>query len=62
MEARLIIARLRDGKSLTHEECVWFANGLADGKVTDAQAGAFAMAVFLNGMGGEGRVALTQAM
>ena len=62
MEARLIIARLRDGHALTKDECVWFAGGLADGTVTDAQAGAFAMAVFLNGMGGEGRVALTEAM
>ena len=62
MEARLIIAKLRDGGALTRDECVWFADGLADGTVTDAQAGAFAMAVFLNGVGGEGRVALTQAM
>jgi thymidine phosphorylase len=44
LEARLIIARLRDGMQLTQDECVWFANGLADGTVTDTQAGAFAMA------------------
>jgi thymidine phosphorylase len=35
---------------------------LADGGVSDAQAGAFAMAVCLNGLGQEGRRALTLAM
>ena len=38
------------------------AQGLADGTVTDAQAGAFAMAVLLKGLGEEGRVALTTGM
>lgn len=47
---------------LTRDEADWFARGLADGGVTDAQAGAFAMAVLLNGLGQEGRVALTLAM
>jgi len=32
---------------------VWFAKGLSDGKVTDAQAGAFSMAVALNGLGSQ---------
>jgi len=35
---------------------------LADGRVSDAQAGAFAMAVLLRGLGCDGRVALTEAM
>jgi thymidine phosphorylase len=35
--------------------------GLASGTVTDAQAGAFAMAVLLKGLSEEGRVALTRA-
>lgn len=39
-----------------------FAKGLATGAVTDAQAGAFAMAVCLRGLGEAGRVALTRAM
>ncbi|MEM6372803.1 MAG: thymidine phosphorylase, partial [Pseudomonadota bacterium] len=39
-----------------------FSRGLADQTVTDAQAGAFAMAVCLNGLGDVGRVALTMAM
>ncbi len=39
-----------------------FAIGLSTGAVSDAQAGAFAMAVCLNGLGEEGRVALTTGM
>ncbi|MFV0492051.1 MAG: thymidine phosphorylase [Pseudorhodobacter sp.] len=62
MEARNIIATLRRGEMPTAEEISWFAQGLASGDVTDAQAGAFAMAVCLNGLGDEGRVALTRAM
>jgi thymidine phosphorylase len=38
------------------------SRGLADGSVSDAQAGAFAMAVCLRGLGEAGRVALTEAM
>lgn len=62
MDARAIIAKLRDGTVPSREELRWFANGLADGVVTDAQAGAFAMAVVLNGLGDAGRVALTMGM
>ena len=62
MDARAIITRLRDRKALARDELDWFAQGLADGRVTDAQAGAFAMAALLNGLGDAGRVALTLAM
>ena len=62
MDARRIITRLRDRDSLTRDELDWFARGLADGAVSDAQAGAFAMAALLNGLGEQGRVALTLAM
>jgi len=62
MEARTIIARLRDGNRPSAEDMAWFARGLASGEVTDAQAGAFAMAVCLQGLGEGGRVALTRAM
>ncbi len=48
--------------SPTTDEISWFANGLANGGVTDAQAGAFAMAIYLNGMSTDERVALTLAM
>ncbi|KFI33464.1 thymidine phosphorylase [Haematobacter missouriensis] len=39
-----------------------FAAGLATGEVGDAQAGAFAMAVLLRGLGPTGRVELTEGM
>lgn len=61
-DARSIIARVRDGGVPSAEELRWFAQGLADGGVTDAQAGAFAMAVLLKGLGEAGRVALTTGM
>jgi thymidine phosphorylase len=62
MDARLIIAKIRDGTPPKGEEIKWFAKGLADGTVSDAQAGAFAMAVLLKGLGDAGRVALTRGM
>ncbi|UWQ90168.1 thymidine phosphorylase [Rhodobacteraceae bacterium M382] len=62
MDARAIIARLRRKETPSADELTWFAQGLADGAVSDAQAGAFAMAVCLNGLGEAGRRALTLAM
>lgn len=62
MDARVIIEKLRDGTDPTQAEMNWFANGLATHGITDAQAGAFAMAALLKGMSEEGRVALTLAM
>lgn len=62
MDARAIIAAKRDGKKLSEAQITWFAKGLADGTVSDAQAGAFAMAVLLNGLDVTERVALTLAM
>ena len=44
------IRRKRDGRRLTREELAAVATGLADGGVSDAQAAAFAMAVFFRGM------------
>ena len=61
-DARAIIAKLRKRQTPTRDDLNWFARGLADQSVTDAQAGAFAMAVCLNGLGDVGRVALTMAM
>jgi thymidine phosphorylase len=62
MDARSIITKLRDRTTPTEAEIGWFAAGLASGEVTDAQAGAFAMAVVLRGLTDQGRVALTRAM
>lgn len=61
-DARAIIVAVRDGRVPSAAELQWFAQGLASGAVSDAQAGAFAMAVLLKGLGEEGRVALTRAM
>ncbi|ETX14441.1 thymidine phosphorylase [Roseivivax halodurans JCM 10272] len=62
MDARAVIAGLRRGEEPSAEALRWFAAGLSDGSVSDAQAGAFAMAVCLRGLGASGRVALTEAM
>lgn len=62
MNARAILAKLRHKQTPTREELAWVAHALADGSISDAQAGAFAMAVCLNGLSDVGRVALTLAM
>lgn len=62
MDARSILTHLRDKKTLTQDEITWFANGLATGAVSDAQAGAFAMAALLNGLAEPEKVMLTLAM
>ena len=62
MDARSIIAKLRRGQVPSCDELKWFAQGLADGGVSDAQAGAFAMAVCMGGLGAPGRADLTVAM
>ncbi|MEM6387485.1 MAG: thymidine phosphorylase [Pseudomonadota bacterium] len=62
MDAVTIISKVRDGEEPSQSELNWFAGGMASGRVTDAQAGAFAMAVLLKGLSEEGRVALTLAM
>lgn len=62
MDARAIIAGLRRGDSPSAAELSWFAEGLANGEVSDAQAGAFAMAVCLKGLDQAARRALTLAM
>ena len=51
--AQAILAKVRSKSLLSRAEMVWFAKGLSDGKVTDAQAGAFSMAVALNGLGSQ---------
>ena len=62
MDARAIIAQLRRGEDPSAAELAWFAQGIADQSVSDAQAGAFAMAVCLRGLSEAGRTALTLAM
>lgn len=62
MDARGIIAKIKGDITPTDAELHWFTNGLSTGAVSDAQAGAFAMAVCLNGLSDAGRVALTIGM
>ena len=62
LDARAIIAKIKEKKTPSAEELVWFSQGLADYSVTDAQAAAFAMAITLNGLDKEGLFALTAAM
>ena len=61
-DPRPVIAAIRDGRGLDGPGAALIAQGLADGSVSDAQAGAFAMAVLTRGIGVPGRVALTRAM
>ncbi|KAB2542571.1 thymidine phosphorylase [Salipiger aestuarii] len=62
MDARALIAALRRGEEPSPDALRHFAAGLADGRVSDAQAGAFAMGVCLRGLSEANVVALTLAM
>ena len=52
----------RDGGELSADDIQELVTGIADGSVSDAQVGALAMAIVLNGMTGAERIALTGAM
>lgn len=62
MDARSIIARLRKREEPTRAEITWFVQGLADQSISDAQVGAFSMAICMGGLGAKSRAALTMAM
>ena len=57
-----IIRKKRDGRALSGDEIAEFIGGLTSGGASDAQAAAFAMAVLLQKMSLDERVALTEAM
>lgn len=57
-----LIAKKRDGGTLTAEEISFLVDGMTNGAVTDAQISSFAMAVFFRSMQMDERVALTLAM
>jgi len=58
-----VIRKKRDGLRLSDAEIEFLVKGIADGKgLADAQVGALAMALFLNGMDAAERIALTRAM
>ncbi|MDE5830796.1 MAG: hypothetical protein K2H53_03910 [Clostridia bacterium] len=45
-----IISKKRDKKALTKEEIEYFINGYTNGEITDYQAAALVMAIYINGM------------
>ena len=57
-----IIAKKRDGKRLEKEEIEYFVQGYTDGEITDYQAAALVMAIYINGMDYEETKDLTLAM
>ncbi len=57
-----LIRTKRDGGTIPAEDIADFIAGLTDGRVTEGQAAAFAMAVFFRGLSRSERVALTRAM
>lgn len=62
INSRDTLGRLRRGEALTPEALIDFAEGLAAGDVSDAQAGAFAMGICHTPLTPQGRAALTRAM
>jgi pyrimidine-nucleoside phosphorylase len=62
MRAVDIIARKRDGQSLTGDEIEYFVQGFTQGNIPDYQAAAWLMAVVLSGMEQRETVALTMAI
>jgi thymidine phosphorylase len=62
MNTRDLILCLREGKTVSPKAINVFGSGLGNDTVSDAQAGAFAMAVCLQGLDDDGRVALTLGM
>lgn len=57
-----VIRKKRDGNALSSQEIEYFINALITGALEDAQASAFAMAVFFQGMDPAETSALTLAM
>jgi len=57
-----IIRKKRDGQALSADEIAFMVEGLTDGRVTEGQVAALAMAVFFQDMSMDERVALTLAM
>lgn len=62
MRAFDIIAKKRDCKELSKEEIEFFIESYTKGDVTDYQASAFLMAIYINGLNDDETVNLTMAM
>ena len=57
-----IIAKKRDGKELSKEEIQYFVKGYTEESITDYQAAALVMAIYINGMNDREITELTLAM
>ena len=57
-----IIEKKRDKKELEKEEIEFFVNGYTKGEITDYQASALVMAIYINGMTNEETTNLTLSM
>ena len=57
-----IIAKKRDKNELTKEEIEYFVKGYTEGSITDYQAAAIVMAIYINGMNEREITDLTLAM
>ena len=57
-----IIAKKRDKKKLNREEIEYFIQGYTNGEITDYQAAALVMAIYINGMDYEEIKDLTLSM
>ncbi|GAB4443779.1 MAG: pyrimidine-nucleoside phosphorylase [Anaerolineae bacterium] len=62
MHATDVIARKRDGETLTTDEIMWFIEGVTSGAIPDYQIAAWLMAVYLRGMSRRETVDLALAM
>ncbi len=62
MDIKQIITKKRDHQSLTKQEIEYFVTNYTNGTITDYQAAALTMAIYLNGMNEEETVYLTLAM
>ena len=62
MDIREIIAKKRDGYTLTNEEIGYFTRGYTDGFIPDYQASALLMAMYIKGLNDEETVFLTNHM
>lgn len=62
MNIQGIIAKKRDGKELSKEDIEYFVSKYTDGTITDYQAAALVMAIYINGMNKEEITALTLEM
>lgn len=62
MDIKQIITKKRDHQPLTKQEIEYFVTNYTNGTITDYQAAALTMAIYLNGMNEEETVYLTLAM